>query len=99
MKYPFCMYERIFEEKFHKDLNTEENKYLTAFADSSTMSLSKKIFAYANFYIKRFYPLILIHLLIRIKVKSILKKSKAPENIQNLYKEISTFIILSAMCK
>ena len=50
-----------------------------------------------DFYYKRFYPRILIHLIIKYKVKKALKNENAPQTIQNLYKQIAEIIYLTAM--
>ena len=61
------------------------------------MSSSKKIYYHALFYYNRFYPRILIHLIIKYKVKKALKNEHPPQTIQNLYKQIAEIIYLSAM--
>ena len=98
MAYPYDMYAEILKKELGKKyLDREESNYLLNFADSSIMSSSKKIYYHALFYYKRFYPRILIHLIIKYKVKKALKNENAPQTIQNLYKQIAEIIYLSAM--
>jgi hypothetical protein len=98
MAYPYDMYAEILKKELGKKyLDREESNYFLNFADSSIMSSSKKIYYHALFYYKRFYPRILIHLIIKYKVKKALKNENAPQTIQNLYKQIAEIIYLSAM--
>ena len=98
MAYPYDMYAEILKKELGKKyLDREESNYLLNFADSSIMSSSKKIYYHALFYYKRFYPRILIHLIIKNKVKKALKNQDAPHTIQNLYKQIAKIICLSVM--
>ena len=76
MAYPYDMYAEILKKELGKKyLDREESNYLLNFADSSIMSSSKKIYYHALFYYKRFYPRILIHLIIKYKVKKVQKPS------------------------
>ena len=59
--------------------------------------LVRSLFCYCIIRDKRFYPRILIHLIIKYKVKKALKNENAPQTIQNLYKQIAEIIYLSAM--
>lgn len=97
MAYPYSMYADMFKKCTNEKISKEERDYLLKFADSSTMSSSKKIYNNALFNAKRLYPKILIRLIVTMEVKKILKNDNAPENIQKLYKEIAEILFYSAI--
>jgi hypothetical protein len=95
--FPFNYYRDMFEEQTGRKLLAEEKVFLTNFANRDILSSSKQVYYYALFYYKRFYPLFLIRILIRKKVKLMLIKQKAPVSIQSLSNEIAEIILLTGM--
>lgn len=78
-------------------MNKEEMDFLNAFADSYVMSHSKKIYYYVLFYMKRNLPLFMIRFMIERKVSKTFQNNNAPMSFQELHKEFSEIIILTAM--
>jgi hypothetical protein len=95
--FPFDYYRDMIKQNMGRELSDQDESFLSNFACKNTLSSSKQAYYYALFYYKRFYPLFVIRILIRKKIKWILAKEEASPCIQSLYKEITEIVLLTAM--
>lgn len=93
-KFPFNIYDKMFEDATGTSLNEDEIDYLLNFADQNIyINSSRELYAYCLFLLKRWYPLFMIKILMLLKTKKILKVTNAPNSIKLLSKDISLVII------
>lgn len=97
MGFPFDMYEDMFKKKTGADFTKDEAKYVLVYGNASYMSSSKKIYCYALYCMRRFFPLFLVRWIVQNKVKETFKKENAPQSIQLLYKDFAEILLNTAM--
>lgn len=93
-KFPFNVYDKMFEDNTGTSLNEDEIDYLLNFADQNIyINSSRELYTFCLFLLKRWYPLFMIKILMLLKTKKILKVTNAPYSIKLLSKDISLVII------
>lgn len=97
MGFPFDMYEDMFKKKTGAAFSQEEAQYVIVYGNASHMSSSKKIYCYALYCMRRFFPLFLVRLIVQKKVKETFQKENAPQSIQLLYKDFAEVLLNTAM--
>lgn len=97
MGFPFDMYEDMFKKKTGAEFMQDEARYVLIYGDASHMSSSKKIYCYALYCMRRFFPLFLVRWIVQNKVKETFQKENAPQSIQLLYKDFAEVLLNMAM--
>ena len=95
--FPMNYYLDMIKQNTGREPSEGDKSFLSKFVDKNILSSSKQAYYYALFYYKRFYPLFLIRMLIRKKIKWTLANEEASPCLQSLYKEIAEIVLLSAM--
>ena len=97
MGFPFDMYEDMFKKKTGAKFSQEEAEYVLVYGNASYVSSSKKIYCYALYCMRRFFPLFLVRLIVQKRVKETFQKENAPQSIQLLYKDFAEVLLNTAM--
>ena len=97
MGFPFDMYEDMFKNKTGAEFTEDEARYVLVYGNASHMSSSKKIYCYALYCMRRFFPLFLVRLIVQKRVKETFQKENAPQSIQLLYKDFAEVLLNTAM--
>ena len=97
MAFLFDKFKDMFKEKTGEEFTEDEARYVLVYGNASHMSKSKKIYCYALYCMRRFFPLFLVRWIVQKKVKETFHKENAPQSIQLLYKEFAEILLNTAM--
>ena len=87
MGFPFDMYEDMFKKKTGAKFSQEEAEYVLVYGNASYVSSSKKIYCYALYCMRRFFPLFFVRLIVQKKLKRLSKK-KMLHKVSNCFIKI-----------
>ena len=95
-------YCKIFELETGAKPNNQEKDYLENFLNYSEESKSKEIFYLANYRLRRWYPIFIVHYLIVRSIKIHFIKTNAPDSLISLDKTFGKYTlnqVIKAYCK
>lgn len=96
--YYYKFYKKMIEKKLGRELTFYDSQFLADFADINTVSPSKVAFYHARYCLIRLYPLFIIRMSIRNKVKVALAYDDAISPcLRSCYREIADMILFFAI--